>query len=82
MAYRLRYLRPLELEHHGRRVMDQGIDFTVGDTTVYLEYVTSPSDLTIPVWIHLDLIDGTSGEVLASGELSLGWTYPATLTVQ
>ena len=64
------------------RVMDQGIDFTVGDTTVYLEYVTSPSDLTIPVWIHLDLIDGTSGEVLASGELSLGWTYPATLTVQ
>jgi hypothetical protein len=47
-----------------------------------LEYVTSPSDLTIPVWIHLDLIDGTSGEVLASGELSLGWTYPATLTVQ
>jgi hypothetical protein len=64
------------------RVIDQGSDFTVGDTTVYLEYLTEPSDLTIPVWIHLDLIDGTSGEVLASSELSLVWTDLMTLALQ
>ena len=63
-------------------MIDQGSDFTVGDTTVYLEYLTEPSDLTIPVWIHLDLIDGTSGEVLASSELSLVWTDLMTLALQ
>jgi hypothetical protein len=67
--------------HLDGKVTDPGSDFTVGDTTVYLEYLTAPPDMSIPVQIHLDLVDGTSGEVLASSDLSLGWSSPATLTV-
>ncbi len=68
--------------HPDGTVAGQGSDFTVGDRTVYLQYLTAPLDMNIPVWIHLDLIDGSSAQVLASGELSLVWSYPATLTVQ
>jgi len=68
--------------HADGKVTDQGSDFTVGDTTVYLEYLTAPPDMSIPVHVHLDLIDGIGGEVLASSELSLAWSSPATLTVQ
>ena len=67
--------------HSDGKVTDQGSDFAVGDTTVYLEYLTAPSDMSIPVRIQLDLVDGIGGELLASDELSLGWTLPATLTV-
>ena len=68
--------------HPDGTVAGQGSDFTVGDRTVYLQYLTAPLDMNVPVWIHLDLIDGSSAQVLASGELSLVWSYPATLTVQ
>ena len=68
--------------HSDGKVTDQGSDFAVGDTTVYLEYLTAPPDMSIPVHVHLDLIDGIGGEGLASSDLSLGWSSPATLTVQ
>ncbi|HJX67027.1 MAG TPA: DUF6599 family protein, partial [Polyangia bacterium] len=63
-------------------VIDQGSDFTVGDTTVYWSYLSIPSDTSILVWIHLDLVDGSNGEVLAASEISLGWTSSGWVVVQ
>jgi len=62
--------------------IDQSSDFTVGDTTVYWVYLSIPSDTSIPVWIHLDLIDGSNGEILAASELSLGWSSSGWVVVQ
>jgi hypothetical protein len=63
-------------------VIDQGSDFTVGDTTVYWNYFSPPADTLVPVLIRLDLLDGTSGEVLARAELALSWTDQGGVTVQ
>jgi hypothetical protein len=63
-------------------VTDQGRDFTVGDTTVYWEYPNVPEDHNAPVVIRLDLLDGSSLQVLATTELTLVWTPQGGVAVQ
>jgi hypothetical protein len=59
------------------KISDQGSDCTLGDTIVYWQYLSVPADVSIPVRIHLDLIEGATGNVLASDDLSLAWITPS-----